>query len=285
MSWHALLRWVLVLLVIGAAYGGFLMQRAQQQVAGWVALLRPHALLRYERLIAWPGGRIDLHDVRLEPVGSWRTALGWPVGHRLEAQRLRIEALEAPGARGFRLEASGLTVAVTGNGPLTRVLSDAGITRFEGTATLRYEVEPAGRHALALDLRWPGQGRLAGELLWLPGPRWPEASLEGLSLVRADLGYHDEGLILALKTGAALRAREPLPVWVQRQAAELDALARRERWTWDAESADLVYALLREPRSVRLRLDPLRPVRLDHLGLYARGDWWQLLGAELRAAP
>lgn len=281
---RSLLRVLVIAIGVSAAGGYWLHQRATTSMAALITELRPHALLRYERLMAWPGGRVDLYDVTLEPVGSWRPTLGLPIGYRVAADQVRLKPQSASAPdRAMRISVRQLQAEVVGSGPVATALGDSTIGRVELTtdATLRWQ---AGPRQLDVEVNghWPQRATVSTALSLIAGPDFPAATPNGNAVIRLAVRIDDLGLADAVKQGAALRARLPVSAWEQRTIQDLARRAQSERWTWSPESAEALYRSIRAPQSLQIELSPLNPARLDLLSLYAPGDRWALLGAEIR---
>lgn len=282
------LTFLLLLLAAAALSAGWLQQRARASVAELITTLRPHLLLRYDQLIAWPPGGVRLIGVTLEPVGAWRTRLALPVGFRLEAEELMLLPLPSTDAGPVELQFQlrGLSATVPREHPHYALLADSGHDRFTGTLTAQLQWQPDRRQfVLDGDLQSLGVGRLDMAVALTAGPRFPAPVMDGTTLQHLALTWRDHGLLRDVKQTLALRQQAPLRRWELDLLRELDSTARQQAWAWQPEDAAALRGFIREPDALSVTLAPLTPVRLDNLPLYAPGDYWGLLGVQLTAPP
>lgn len=250
--------------------------------------------LRYDKLWVNLWGTGYLRGVTLQPSGLTQALLGTPLDYRLSAREVRIDDID-----------------LADDGSLERIrlrVIDLNLPMSDGYRLRGRDVPPAlsalGYDSLQLqarlDLRSVPESRLlllAGELDGADSARLrfdlqldaSAAQLAGapdqVGLRKLQLDYRDRGLMNRYLEQRATElgiAREDAP---EALVQLLDQRARRERWRWDAASAEALRAFIREPQACSVLLDPPAEVILRNLNLYAVADWPPLLGFRFRLQP
>jgi hypothetical protein len=275
---------VAVLTLVGM---GWLHHRASQAVAAQITALRPHVLVRYEGLRAWPAQPIELQGVTLEPVGSWRDGFGLPIGYRLRAETLVWrDADVATGQRTLQLE--GLQMPVDGlpekwSLPLQR----AGFNTLTGLLQVEQQ-PPLGGLPWQWTLTWRTNEGVTARLTsrFEAGPDFPAFTLKGMTLVDAALTIDDRGDVLnRLQHSEALAARLTVNAWADATSQRVLSRLAEAGWTLPDRLATTLQRGLREPQSFSLTMAPPAPARLDQVNLYTADDRWTLLGVDAELSP
>lgn len=264
---------------------------AQQLIAQWQA----YGTLRYEHLWVNLWGSVRLRGVSFEPAGLSQAMLGTPLGYRIgirevrlydpafnargELKRIRLQLrdLELPMEDGYRLRARNAPPSLAAMGYQTLLL--------QSELQLRVvEVGPILR--LVGDLQGEDSGALKFDLWMRTSPQSLRMAPDQVALERLQLDYRDRGLMPRYldRRASDLGVRaEAAPAAV---VALLDQRARKEKWRWDAASAEALRNFIRDPaQGFRAELEPPGVVRLRDLNLYAVGDWPPLLGFRMQAPP
>lgn len=278
---RSFVKWLLILLLALALGMAWLQHRTQTELRTLVTALRPQALLRYERVLAWPPGTWRLQQVTLEPVGAWRERLGMAVGERLQADTAQLHP-PARGLNAWRFQADGLRWRLPDGLAGTSALAEAGYQTVRGHLDGVLVWQPVNRAVqLSLTARLDQAGVLDLELRGLAGPDFPAPVTRGTTLHSAQLRWRDAGLLPALKQTLALQAQLPPRRWEQQQLQALAQQAEQAGWRWSPNDQQALRTILRAPVGFTLTLNPTAPVRLDDLPLYAPDDRWALLGLTL----
>lgn len=279
-----------------AAGQWWLVQRAHEDAARFIARLVPHGELRYERLLPLPWGAGRAWGVSFQPEGLLRVNFHLPPGFRIKARELRIDRLHtAPDGTldqlrgrllGVRAPVAALRAATPQSNDPMRIAPPT--LHDLGYAALEFD--------LAFDLRYVRDAELALLDLELQGPAFARttlrAQLEGrpqtfsrapdqILVRKLVLDYADQGLLARYREVWAARARIGLPAWENAVIAHLDRRAEREHWKWDADTAAAARQLIRDPAQFQARVDPPGDVILRNIRLYALADWPALLGFSL----
>lgn len=274
----------LLAVMMAVGYGAWLHHRATEHVAALITQLRPHVLLRYETLSAWPWRDVRLHQVMLEPVGSWREGLNLPVGYRLNAAELRWRRPDAvTGDSGINL--LGLRVPVEGwPAAAATPLQRTGIDHIDGD--LQLQLTPPLRGApwqVTAQWRTDHDLILSATATASVGPRFPALDPTETLLLSAQLEVEDRGLLTRVQQSEALASRRSVDAWADKALSDIEHSTQQAEWPLsDAVLANL-ESLLQRPRSFTVHLTPPAPARLAKLNLYAPSDRWPLLGLTLEA--
>ena len=282
-----MIRVLVVVVMLAFTWTGWLQHRAAQEVATWITTLRPHVLVRYEHLRAWPGQAIQLHHVTLGPVGSWREGLGLSVGYRVRAAQLNWgQADAATGERTVQLD--GLTVPLEGLPEhLALPLQRSGFESLTGALHLVAQ-PPLNGLPWHWTLAWQGDMGLTARLgvRFEAGPAFPAFTLQGMTLVDATLRVDDaQGVLDRIQYSAALASRRPVKAWADATVQRLLHAAAAADWMPPPSLVTTLERGLRAPQSFVLKVAPPAPVRLDQVHLYASEDRWALLGVAFALSP
>jgi len=281
---RSILKSLLLITAVALVAAVWMQQRAQRDLRAVVTELRPHALLRYQRLLAWPPGEWRLEDVTVEPVGEWRERLAMPVGARIAIARLQLRPPASDQEQHWQLTADDVLWPVPAGMPGAEVLASAGHTLLRGSLHADAVWTPAqGTFTVDLQAAIANAGQLDAGLSIIAGAAFPAPVHTGTTLRGAHLHWQDHGLLGSLKSTLALREQLPVRRWEQQQMQALERRAAAGDWRWSADDRDALRSIIRDPARLRLQLAPPSPVRLDDLSLYTPGDYWALLGVQLDA--
>lgn len=281
------------------AAGGWLwtescQEEAELQMRVLAARVEPIGVLRYQQLRAWPWGRSSLREVSLQLSAAAAGRLGLREGESLRVEQIdildyRIGEDQTPRALDLRWQ--GLHWPLPANAEsseppglkLSR-MRELGLDelRLDGGLNLQF-LPDAQSLRLRLGARAESLSALDGELSLRGGPEWFLGRFGNLELSRARLDYRDLGLLAQAQQSPTLRA--------------LLADADTDDGTGDpgeagieasglhGEQVQRLRNFLREPKALRLVLDPPGHLQLRDLPLYARADLPQVLGLELSTPP
>lgn len=294
LGWAALLG-----LLLAGAGQWWLVQRTQEEMARWIARLVPQGELRYERLWPFPWGAGRAWGLSFQPEGMLRLTLQTEPGFRIQARELRVDE--------FRRGASGTVERVRGTLRGVRVPVQERRGRLPDTSDLMRIPPPTlfdmGYSELELDLAFDLKYVAEAQLALLSvnvhgqdiGHAVFDAQLEGTPqtfdrapdqiLVRKLIvEFEDAGLIRRYKDVSAARARLGLAAWQSAMTEQLDRRAAKEKWKWDADTAQAVRSAIRQSDYIQATIDPPGDVILRNIRLYALADWPVLLGFRFSTA-
>lgn len=287
----------LVLALAAALLQAYLVKRTQEELGRLAARLVPHGELRYERLWPLPWGAGRIWGLSFQPEGLLQLSLQTPPGLRVHARELQVHRV--------RLDAGGLIERVEGRlisveipvAPLPAAetrgsdlarqhwpsLHELGFERIALDVDFRVQyLAQADLAVIELDATGAGLGRARANLQLEGSPHQFQRIQDQIRLRSLDLSFVDEGLLGRYKATAAVRARLAPADWERATILALDRRMRTERWRWDGDSVNALFALIREPRSLRLRIDPRCDVLLRDVRRYPYSAWADRLGFVLR---
>ena len=278
----------------GLAWTEHCRAQAELQMRVFAARIEPIGELRYRQLRAWPWGRGSLRDVSLQLSSAAAEPLGLREGDSLRVEQIdvldyRLGEDQTPETLDLRWQGLHwpLPADAEQRGSPQRALSrlrELGLDELRIDGTLNLQFLPDAR---SLRLRFDGRSEslaaLEGELSLLSGPEWFLGRFDELELSRARLDYRDRGLLAQLRQSPTLRG-----LLAEAGAADdpaTPASSGVEASGLQGEQAARLRGFLREPRALRLVLDPPGRLQLRDLPLYARAALPQVLGLELSAPP
>lgn len=280
-------------LLLAGAGQWWLVQRTQDEVARWVARLVPQGELRYERLWPFPWGAGRAWGLSFQPEGMLRLTLQTAPGFRIQARELRVEEFRRSAAgRVERVRGTLRGVSIPVQERRGRLPDTADLTRIP-PPTLFDMGYSALEMDLAFDLKYVAEANLALLSVNLAGDQIGhavvQAQLEGTPQIfdrapdqilvrKLVLEFEDAGLIRRYQDVSAARARLGLPAWQNAMAEQLERRAAKEKWKWDAQTAQAVRGAIRDSDYIRATIDPPGDVILRNIRLYALADWPVLLG-------
>lgn len=290
---HMVLRAGAVAGIALAAGQWWLVQRTHEEAARIVARLMPHGELRYQRALPFPWSAGRVWGLSFQPEGLLRMNLQTAPGFRIEAHELRIDALrrDADGHLerlrgcliGVRAPVLALRTPVPDSsdplGVAPPTLSDLGYRTLEFDVAFDIRYLPEFELALlVLNLHGADLGRAALSVQLEGRPQTFSRAPDQIRVRKLVLDYADHGLLERYRQVWAARARMDLPTWEKALIQHLDHRAAREQWRWDADTADAVRHLVRDPSRLHAHIDPPGDVILRNIRLYDLADWPAMLG-------
>ena len=288
----------LVLALSAALLQIYLVKRTHEEMDRLAARLVPHGELRYERIWPLPWGAGRIWGLSFQPEGLLQLSLQTPPGLRIDARELRVDRV--------RLDAQGLIEHLEGRligveipvaprpAPNSRdadlarqnwpSLHELGVEQLEFDLQFRvHYLAQADLAVIEFDAAGAGLGRARMNLQLEGSPHQFQRIQDQIRLRRLDLDFVDEGLLGRYKSAAVARARLDPATWERATIQALDRRMRAEQWRWDEDSRASLFGLIREPRSLRLRIDPRCDVLLRDVRRYPYSAWAGRLGFALNA--
>jgi hypothetical protein len=264
------------------------------------AQLEPLGQLSYQNLRAHPWGQGSAEQLRLKLSTDGARRLGRPIGSelridRVEVSRYRESAAQIPEQLQLRLYGLHWPLAQTATtgaeivDPAEQPLPNAGELGYrelcvDAELRLQYLLEQRALQ-MSFALHDPEALALQGRVGLRAGPEIFRGESQTLELSRLQLDYRDLGLLSKLKTLLALRGRVSASGLDQALLARLDRETRQRRLRWRDGDYTVLESFIREPKALRLQLEPPGRLQLRNLALYAEADLPAVLGLELALGP
>lgn len=275
-------------------------EEARLRLRVLAAQLEPLGQLSYQNLRAHPWGQGSAEQLRLLLSADGARRLGRPIGSelridRVEVSRYRESATQIPEQFQLRLHGLHWPLAQTPTtgaeiiDPAEQPLPSAGELgyrelRVDGELRLQYLLEQRALQ-LSFALHDPAALALQGRVGLRTGPEIFRGESQTLELSRLQLDYRDLGLLSKLKTLLALRGRVSAGGLDQALLARLDRETRQRGLRWRDGDYAVLETFIREPKALRLQLEPPGRLQLRNLPLYAEADLPAVLGLELALPP